>query len=668
MPVSMASVHEMAKRGVRMGCTRALFSSRSRCLEGVEVPLSRADRMLLLLGCLATATLEREMGLSEDATLVDEGLPLVSDGGLLPIRRAHRGRRDVGRLAVRPEAPGEANELLGILDGLRRILLDVVDGRIAVHLALADEGALAALIADLGEDLGGLEMQRGVVACGGGARVDETLYDRLVSLAGISCVFEPALTREGDVLEPVEQLVLLTEADVGHLAGVRVGIDEARAEEAAGREASELVLALTPAVLVEDMLDELLFAAGSFVLRGVEGRRCGGSRGHGGRRHLERGELWSLGETGARGPRDGDRSGGAVIGGIGDGGASSAGRGGGGGLGGGLGGRGCGGCGGSSVGHLTFENVEILQEADHAARADAEQAALDDAQVGCGPGADDGTHKHALGQQMRRRHGRSEVLRGRRRVPIATERRTKIGACDGHGGSKARLRVGGALQLRRGSGRLCREMWSERAACCVVMMVKSLDSSVLSVRVVVERGRAERYRERSVAAAKKSNFSSLFSFFPLGPRGGDADAKKEDRFSQRASESLSSAEPEEPLRCGKVERKGGSKARAKEEEGARRSGDSVEQTWSISSLERCPGSMGSMGTPRTHEIQRGQAIQSELLGEDAPCARAAGVGTAVRGLPKESVQQVGCQMQAKVGELRFYGDVRSFLKQGRAAL
>ena len=170
-------------------------------------------------------------------------------------------------------------------------------------------------------------------------------------------------------------------------------------------------------------------------------------------------------------------------------------------------------------------------------------------------------------------------------------------------------------------------------------------------------------------SSQEEQFQLSFFFFSLGTAWRGCRRKKRKIDSRKEPVSHCRA-PIRRSRCdvGRSSAKADRRQERKKEKEQRRPGDGVEQTWSISSLERCPGSMGSMGTPRTHEIQRGQAIQSELLGEDAPCARAAGVGTAVRGVPKESVQQVGCQMQAKVGELRFYGDVRSFLKQGRAAL
>lgn len=88
IPVSIASVQDMANRGVKIGWTRALFSSRSRWRDGVEVPDSRAERTLLLLACLTTGTLVR----AEDGTndlaeggkiLAEDGLPSASEGGLL---------------------------------------------------------------------------------------------------------------------------------------------------------------------------------------------------------------------------------------------------------------------------------------------------------------------------------------------------------------------------------------------------------------------------------------------------------------------------------------------------------------------------------------------------------------------------------------------------------
>lgn len=112
-------------------------------------------------------------------------------------------------------------------------------------------------------------MQGGIVACGGSSRVNETLNDRFVGLAGVSGTFEAPLAWEGDMLKPIEQLVLLTKTDVGDLTGVCVGIDKARAEEAAWRETGELVLSMSPAMLVEGVLDKLLLALCSFVKGGL---------------------------------------------------------------------------------------------------------------------------------------------------------------------------------------------------------------------------------------------------------------------------------------------------------------------------------------------------------------------------------------------------------------
>lgn len=76
------------------------------------------------------------------------------------------------------------------------------------------------------------------------------------------------------MLEPVEQFVLLTETDVGYLTGMRMCVDETRAEEAARGKTRELVLALSPAVLVEDVLDELLLSLRSLI----DGAGCVGGR------------------------------------------------------------------------------------------------------------------------------------------------------------------------------------------------------------------------------------------------------------------------------------------------------------------------------------------------------------------------------------------------------
>jgi hypothetical protein len=77
-------------------------------------------------------------------------------------------------------------------------------------------------VAQVGEQVGGPDVDGGVVGGRGGA-VGERLADAAsVDLAGLGEVREGGLEREGVSVQPVEQRRLAKDADVGVLRGVEV--------------------------------------------------------------------------------------------------------------------------------------------------------------------------------------------------------------------------------------------------------------------------------------------------------------------------------------------------------------------------------------------------------------------------------------------------------------
>lgn len=130
----------------------------------------------------------------------------------------------------------------------------IVRRAIAVHVALANEGALALTVADGGEDLG-RRVNRAVPAARGGSDADGSPDDLVVRSSSVGRVGELrdarvsqlagdlqialqsdaylGFCRKGDLVEPVEELKLLTEGEVQVLRGMRVGVDEAVGAELA---------------------------------------------------------------------------------------------------------------------------------------------------------------------------------------------------------------------------------------------------------------------------------------------------------------------------------------------------------------------------------------------------------------------------------------------------
>lgn len=183
--------------------------------------------------------------------------------GLNERRRAPRGLVRQGAAVVRGSArrtgrigtsgPHERDIVFRIGKTLLRRLLLVVIGAVAVHVALADEGALAAAVADRGEDLG-RRVNRAVPAAGRRSRADDALDHRVVHAAGVrgigklfiathqSCLQGTLATlgrpahlgfgRKGQVRQPIEQLILLSVSEIQILRRVSMGIDQA--EEASG--------------------------------------------------------------------------------------------------------------------------------------------------------------------------------------------------------------------------------------------------------------------------------------------------------------------------------------------------------------------------------------------------------------------------------------------------
>lgn len=164
-------------------------------------------------------------------------------GRALDGRDGGRGKR--GRVAVRAD---ERDVVFRVGETLLRRRLLVVRRAVAVHVALANEGALALAVADGGEDLG-RRVNRAVPAARGGSDADGSPDDLAVRSSSVGRVGElrdarvsqfagelqiPSQSsaylgfcRESDLVEPVEELELLTKGEIKVLGSMRVGIDEA---------------------------------------------------------------------------------------------------------------------------------------------------------------------------------------------------------------------------------------------------------------------------------------------------------------------------------------------------------------------------------------------------------------------------------------------------------
>lgn len=136
-------------------------------------------------------------------------------------------RRDEPPLGI--DAPDVRDRRLGRGDRLLGRRVAVVSGAEArvVHADAADQGALAAAEAERGEEVGGGDVDGGVVGGAGGAVGEGAGDDSGVGGAGggvVVVVAERALQGKGVRLEPVEEGGGAEEAGVGVLRGVDVGV------------------------------------------------------------------------------------------------------------------------------------------------------------------------------------------------------------------------------------------------------------------------------------------------------------------------------------------------------------------------------------------------------------------------------------------------------------
>lgn len=121
---------------------------------------------------------------------------------------------------------------LAVADGRLGGLVAEVLGAHAVHADAADEGALATSFAYVGEEVGGGDVEGGVVGAAGGAVAEGAAYDAVVDGLGAVERAEAGFHGEGVSAEPGEEGAGAEDAGVGVLWGMGVGIDEAGKEEA----------------------------------------------------------------------------------------------------------------------------------------------------------------------------------------------------------------------------------------------------------------------------------------------------------------------------------------------------------------------------------------------------------------------------------------------------
>eukprot|EP00965_Chrysotila_dentata_P045336 1506220-Pleurochrysis_carterae.AAC.2 len=108
----------------------------------------------------------------------------------------------------------------------RRVcLLHVVRGRVAVHVDLADEGALPRGGGGIGEEQRRVRVDRGEVDAGGRAERERAAHHIGIDALGVLQVVELSLKLERVRLEPLQQLQVVARAREGELRRVRVCVD-----------------------------------------------------------------------------------------------------------------------------------------------------------------------------------------------------------------------------------------------------------------------------------------------------------------------------------------------------------------------------------------------------------------------------------------------------------